>query len=94
METKKNNSEYIFEFDKFFRYSRYWGVWLGVVAMAGIVLTSLKFRDFILVRLGRFVGRLGKSLRRRALINLSFCFLERSEVEREAIVDEMFVIAS
>ena len=35
METKKNNSEYIPEFDKSFRHPRYWGAWLGVAAMAG-----------------------------------------------------------
>lgn len=35
----------------------------------------------------------GKSSRRRALINLSLCFPERSEAEREAIVDEMFATA-
>ncbi|MCQ5014401.1 hypothetical protein NE615_25790, partial [Escherichia coli] len=59
-------------------------------AMAGIALTPPKFRDPILARLGRFAGRLGKSSRRRALINLSLCFPGRSEAEREAIVDEMF----
>ena len=93
METKKNNSEYIPEFDKSFRHPRYWGAWLGVAAMAGIALTPPKFRDPILARLGRFAGRLGKSSRRRALINLSLCFPERSEAEREAIVDEMFATA-
>ena len=36
---------------------------------------------------------MGKSSRRRALINLSLCFPERSEAEREAIVDEMFATA-
>ncbi|STK57500.1 lauroyl-Kdo(2)-lipid IV(A) myristoyltransferase [Escherichia coli] len=93
METKKKNSEYIPEFDKSFRHPRYWGAWLGVAAMAGIALTPPKFRDPILARLGRFAGRLGKSSRRRALINLSLCFPERSEAEREAIVDEMFATA-
>lgn len=53
METKKNNSEYIPEFDKSFRHPRYWGAWLGVAAMAGIALTPPKFRDPILARLGR-----------------------------------------
>ncbi|EBP6789494.1 lauroyl-Kdo(2)-lipid IV(A) myristoyltransferase, partial [Salmonella enterica subsp. enterica] len=28
METKKNNSEYIPEFEKSFRYPQYWGAWL------------------------------------------------------------------
>ncbi|SUH36914.1 lipid A biosynthesis (KDO)2-(lauroyl)-lipid IVA acyltransferase [Salmonella enterica subsp. enterica] len=35
METKKNNSEYIPEFEKSFRYPQYWGAWLGAAAMRG-----------------------------------------------------------
>ena len=93
METKKKNIEYIPEFDKSFRHPRYWGAWLGVAAIAGIALTPASLRDPILAKLGRMVGRLGKSSRRRALINLSLCFPERSEAEREAIVDEMFATA-
>ncbi|ECF1735989.1 lauroyl-Kdo(2)-lipid IV(A) myristoyltransferase [Salmonella enterica subsp. enterica serovar Typhimurium] len=93
METKKNNSEYIPEFEKSFRYPQYWGAWLGAAAMAGIALTPASFRDPLLATLGRFAGRLGKSSRRRALINLSLCFPQRSEAEREAIVDEMFATA-
>lgn len=90
---QKNNSEYIPEFEKSFRYPQYWGAWLGAAAMAGIALTPASFRDPLLATLGRFAGRLGKSSRRRALINLSLCFPQRSEAEREAIVDEMFATA-
>ncbi|XPE68800.1 hypothetical protein ACNKHP_25080 [Shigella boydii] len=90
--TKKNNSEIIPEFDKSFA-TALLGSMAGRAAMAGIALTPPKFRDPILARLGRFAGRLGKSSRRRALIDLSLCFPERSEAEREAIVDEMFATA-
>ncbi|ORM66748.1 lipid A biosynthesis (KDO)2-(lauroyl)-lipid IVA acyltransferase, partial [Mixta gaviniae] len=38
-------------------------------------------------------GRLAKSARRRAQINLLYCLPERSEAEREAIIDEMFATA-
>ena len=93
METKKKNIEYIPEFHKSFRHPRYWGAWLGVAAIAGIALTPAAFRDPILAKLGRLAGRLGKSSRRRALINLSLCFPERSEAEREAIVDDMYATA-
>lgn len=65
----------------------------GVAAIAGIALTPAAFRDPILAKLGRLAGRLGKSSRRRALINLSLCFPERSEAEREAIVDDMYATA-
>ncbi|SUG14702.1 lipid A biosynthesis (KDO)2-(lauroyl)-lipid IVA acyltransferase [Salmonella enterica subsp. arizonae] len=43
METKKNNSEYIPEFEKSFHYPQYWGAWLGAAAMAGMALTRHLF---------------------------------------------------
>ncbi|SUH88037.1 lipid A biosynthesis (KDO)2-(lauroyl)-lipid IVA acyltransferase [Salmonella enterica subsp. enterica serovar Typhimurium] len=93
METKKNNSEYIPEFEKSFRYPQYWGAWLGAAANGGDrINTGIIPRPFA-GDAGRFAGRLGKSSRRRALINLSLCFPQRSEAEREAIVDEMFATA-
>ncbi len=38
-------------------------------------------------------GRLSKKARRRATINLSLCFPEKSDTEREIIVDKMFATA-
>ncbi|WAH52512.1 lauroyl-Kdo(2)-lipid IV(A) myristoyltransferase [Pseudescherichia vulneris] len=93
METKKNNSEYIPQFEKEFLLPRYWGAWLGVLALAGLALVPASVRDPLLGKLGRFGGRLGKSARRRAQINLLYCFPEKSVAEREAIVDEMFATA-
>ncbi|MCS5881283.1 lauroyl-Kdo(2)-lipid IV(A) myristoyltransferase [Klebsiella variicola subsp. variicola] len=61
METKKNNIEFIPKFEKSFLLPRYWGAWLGVFAFAGIALTPPSFRDPILGKLGRFVGRLAKA---------------------------------
>ncbi|EFN9361696.1 lauroyl-Kdo(2)-lipid IV(A) myristoyltransferase [Escherichia coli] len=43
--------------------------------------------------MGRWAGRLSKKARRRATINLSLCFPEKSDTEREIIVDKMFVTA-
>lgn len=93
METKKNNSEYIPQFEKEFLLPRYWGAWLGVFALAGVALVPASVRDPLLGKLGRLGGRLGKSARRRAQINLLYCFPEKSVAEREAIVDEMFATA-
>ncbi|EFD1016870.1 lauroyl-Kdo(2)-lipid IV(A) myristoyltransferase [Escherichia coli] len=51
------------------------------------------FRDPVLAKIGRWAGRLSKKARRRATINLSLCFPEKSDTEREIIVDKMFVTA-
>lgn len=93
METRKNHSEYIPEFEKAFRYPRYWGAWIGVFAFAGVALLPPSVRDPLLGKLGRLAGRFGKSARRRAQINLLYCFPEKSDAQREAIIDEMFATA-
>lgn len=83
METKKNNIEYIPEFEKSFRHPRNWGAWLGVYTFAGIAMLPAALRDPVLGKIGRLAGRLGKSARRRAQINLYYCFPEKSDAERE-----------
>ncbi|WP_039056630.1 lauroyl-Kdo(2)-lipid IV(A) myristoyltransferase [Enterobacter sp. Bisph1] len=93
METTKNTAEYIPEFESEFRHPRNWGAWLGVLAFAGVALIPPSVRDPVLGKLGRMAGKLGKGARRRAQINLLYCFPEKSEAEREAIIDEMFATA-
>lgn len=93
METKKNNIEYIPEFEKSFRHPRNWSAWLGVYAFAGIAMLPASVRDPVLGKIGRLAGRFGKSARRRAQINLLYCFPEKSDAEREALIDDMYTTA-
>ncbi|OSL96379.1 lipid A biosynthesis (KDO)2-(lauroyl)-lipid IVA acyltransferase [Escherichia coli T426] len=51
------------------------------------------FRDPFLAKIGHLVGRLSKNARRRAQINLTLCFPEMGETERENILDRMFTTA-
>lgn len=90
---KKTHSEFIPEFKKSFFHPRYWGAWLGVGAFAGLALLPPRLRDPMLGKMGRFVGRLARSARRRAQINLLYCFPQLSEAERELIIDKMFMTA-
>ncbi|NIY46892.1 lauroyl-Kdo(2)-lipid IV(A) myristoyltransferase [Cedecea colo] len=90
---KKSHSEFIPEFQKAFWHPRYWGTWAGVGAFAGLAMLPPSLRDPLLGKVGRIAGRFGKSARRRAQINLLYCFPELSEAEREAIIDEMFATA-
>lgn len=90
---KKSNVEFIPVFQKSFLLPRYWGSWLGVGALAALALVSPRLRDPLLGALGRKAGRFARSARRRALINLLYCLPEKSEAERERIVDEMFATA-
>ncbi len=92
---KENRStvEFIPQFQKAFFHPRYWGVWAGVGALAALAHIPARFRDPVLGAVGRLGGRLAKSPRRRAKINLIYCFPDMPEAQREALLDEMFATA-
>ncbi|MEA1065262.1 lauroyl-Kdo(2)-lipid IV(A) myristoyltransferase [Erwinia sp. HR93] len=88
-----SKSEFIPRFQNAFLHPRYWGSWLGVIAFAGLALTPPAVRDPLLGAIGRVAGKVAKSARRRARINLLYCFPEMAEPQREAIIDGMFTTA-
>ncbi|TEZ67234.1 lauroyl-Kdo(2)-lipid IV(A) myristoyltransferase [Escherichia coli] len=90
---KKYKSEFIPEFKKNYLSLVYWSTWFLLGMIAGISMFPPSFRDPVLAKIGRWAGRLSKKARRRATINLSLCFPEKSDTEREIIVDKMFVTA-
>ncbi|ENI5026334.1 lauroyl-Kdo(2)-lipid IV(A) myristoyltransferase [Escherichia coli] len=90
---KKYKSEFIPEFKKNYLSPVYWSTWFVLGMIAGISMFPPSFRDPVLAKIGRWAGRLSKKARRRATINLSLCFPEKSDTEREIIVDKMFVTA-
>ena len=90
---KKYKSEFIPEFKKNYLSPVYWSTWFVLGMIAGISMFPPSFRDPVLAKIGRWAGRLSKKARRRATINLSLCFPEKSDTEREIIVDKMFATA-
>ncbi|EPS8824441.1 lauroyl-Kdo(2)-lipid IV(A) myristoyltransferase, partial [Shigella boydii] len=70
-----------------------WSTWFLLGMIAGISMFPPSFRDPVLAKIGRWAGRLSKKARRRATINLSLCFPEKNDTEREIIVDKMFATA-
>ncbi|ELJ4114999.1 lauroyl-Kdo(2)-lipid IV(A) myristoyltransferase [Escherichia coli] len=90
---KKYKSEFIPEFKKNYLSPVYWSTWFLLGMIAGISMFPPSCRDPVLAKIGRWAGRLSKKARRRATINLSLCFPEKSDTEREIIVDKMFVTA-
>ena len=90
---KKYKSEFIPEFKKNYLSPVYWSTWFLLGMIAGISMFPPSFRDPVLAKIGRWAGRLSKKARRRATINLSLCFPEKNDTERELIVDKMFATA-
>lgn len=70
----------------------YWGIWLAVFILCLLACVPVKWRDPLLAKIGRFVGRKVNSARKRAQANLAVCFPELSVNERETIIDRMFEI--
>ncbi|QKJ87484.1 lauroyl-Kdo2-lipid IVA myristoyltransferase [Paramixta manurensis] len=91
---KKSPIEFIPVFQKSFLAPKYWGAWLGIGACAGMALLPARMRDPVLGRLGRLAGKLAKSARRRAQINLLYCMPDLPEAQREEIIDGMFAAAT
>ena len=90
----KSNVEFIPEFKNAYFHPRYWGVWLGVGLLAASSFVPRKWRDPLLGKLGQFIGRYAKSARRRARINLLYCFPQMRDVERDLLIDNMFASAA
>ena len=90
---KKYKSEFIPEFKKNYLSPVYWSTWFLLGMIACISMFPPSFRDPVLAKIGRWAGRLSKKARRRATINLSLCFPEKNDTEREIIVDKMFATA-
>lgn len=90
---RKYKTEFIPEFKKNFLSPGYWFTWFVLGMIAGISMFPPSFRDPVLAKIGNRVGRLSKKARRRAQINLSLCFPEKSDTERETIIDNMFATA-
>ncbi|EHW4492330.1 lauroyl-Kdo(2)-lipid IV(A) myristoyltransferase, partial [Escherichia coli] len=84
---------FIPEFKKNYLSPVYWSTWFLLGMIAGISMFPPSFRDPVLAKIGRWAGRLSKKARRRATINLSLCFPEKNDTEREIIVDKMFATA-
>lgn len=90
---KKSTAEFVPVFQREFYHPRYWGIWCAVGAMAATAYVPSRWRDPVLGKLGKFVGRFAKGARRRARINLFYCMPELSEAQRETIIDNMFATA-
>lgn len=89
----QDTSHFIPRFKLRFLQPLYWGKWLAVMVAGFMALLPPAWRDPILDALGRGVGRVAKSARKRAQVNLSYCFPELSTNEREKIIDDMFATA-
>ncbi|MDG2915199.1 lauroyl-Kdo(2)-lipid IV(A) myristoyltransferase [Bisgaard Taxon 10/6] len=70
---------------------KYWGTWLGVAVLLILAYVPFRWRDRLAAKLGIVIGRKARKQRRRAQINLAYCFPQWTEQQREQVIDKMFV---
>lgn len=84
---------YVPTFHRAYLHPRHWGTWFGAGVLCALAYMPVKWRDPLLASIGRFVGRKAKSARRRADINLRYCFPHWDKAQREDVLDKMFEAA-
>ncbi len=77
-------------FSRAFLAPRYWGVWLGLGVLWLLTQLPGSWRRALGRRIGEAMFRRNAKRRRFALLNLAWCFPEKSEQEREAIARDYF----
>ncbi|WMY95417.1 MAG: lauroyl-Kdo(2)-lipid IV(A) myristoyltransferase [Arsenophonus sp.] len=90
---KNNKLGYIPTFHFMYLHPKYWVMWIGILLLVSIVYLPIEVRDLCLAKIGKLIGKLAKNTRRRAKINLLYCFPEFTEEEREKYIDKMFSVA-
>lgn len=84
---------YQHRFQTAFLHPKYWGIWLGILALGLLAYLPYQWRD----RLAAFVGKQaakylkGKKPYHRADVNLRYCFPEWSAAQRAAVIEKMFI---
>lgn len=90
---KKSAAGFIPRFEKAYLHPRHWGTWLGMLIFAALAWLPPALRDPLLGKIGKVAGRMAKSARRRARINLEYCFPEWTPTQREQVLDDMYATA-
>lgn len=70
---------------------KYWGVWLGILALLILAFVPFRLRDKFAAKLGVMIGRKAKKPRHKARVNLQYCFPQWSDEQREKVIDQMFI---
>ncbi len=82
------------KFQLAFLHPRYWGTWLAVLFGCFTSWLPVSFRRFIAKCLANIAVKVNSKANTRARVNLSMCFPEKSDREREAILLQMYTTST
>lgn len=93
MERLTYRQGYQHQFQWSFLLPQYWGVWLGILALAILAYCPFRLRDKFAAVIGKIATKKlkGKKQYHRAEVNLRYCFPDWSEQQREQVIEKMFM---
>ncbi|MDB1122471.1 lauroyl-Kdo(2)-lipid IV(A) myristoyltransferase [Vibrio algarum] len=77
-----------------FLHPKYWATWIGVLFAIVFAFVPPKIRDAVAKSLSKQIVKRNGRVVRRARINLTLCFPEKSEQEIQSILDNCFAKAA
>ncbi|MGF1754352.1 lauroyl-Kdo(2)-lipid IV(A) myristoyltransferase [Vibrio makurazakiensis] len=77
-----------------FLHPKHWGTWLAIFFGAIFAFMPPKMRDGLARKLSTFAVKKNGRVVRRSRVNLQYCFPEKSDEERQFILEETFVKAA
>ncbi len=88
-----SNNAYLPRFKKTFLHPRYWGTWVGVGAAALLAYLPFRVRDRLATLLAKKIVKMDNRAKKRAATNLAYCFPEKTEQERQKILEDTYINA-
>lgn len=86
-----NKNAYNPQFKRSFLHPKYWGTWLAVLLASIISFSPTSLRHWLAKQLAKLALKIKNKANRRARVNLSMCFPEKSNSEREQILLNSYI---
>ena len=94
MSNEKDNALYEPKFQWSFLHPKYWPTWLGIGVALLLAFLPFRWRDALANRLSKYFASANNRAKRRAVINIDKCFPEKSEQEKQTILEQCYATAA
>ncbi|KGQ69826.1 lauroyl acyltransferase [Chelonobacter oris] len=73
---------------------QYWGIWLGIFGLVLLAYVPYRWRDRLAAKLGKVIAHKAKKPHHKAMVNLSYCFPDWSDEEKNQVIERMFIVVT
>ncbi len=91
--TQTSPSSYTPTFQWQFLHPRFWGTWLGILLAIMLAFVPFRLRDKLAAFLAKKIVKMNNRAKKRAVINLKTCFPDKTDEERQFILEQSYINA-